>query len=186
MKQSLSSTHPLFCWLMLLLIAGLTAWQTQQFVIMQAQNDLIEAPEEIIVTDALQPDQVIFAKAYALNSQNQRQQALQLFNRIKNSGNPTLRNRVLYNMGSIYLQQAHQLWQEKGVWELDQINTLLDLSEQSLKNVLRADPEFWQARYNLEYVLRIRPPGKEQEEADWTGHKSSVHAVMPGIPSGSP
>jgi hypothetical protein len=33
-------------------------------------------------------------------------------------------------MGVIYLQQAAKLWNASGVWEYNQINTLLDLAEQ--------------------------------------------------------
>ena len=93
---------------------------------------------------------------------------------------------VKYNMGTIYLQQAAKLWNAKGVWEYGQINTLLDLAEQAFKQVLAVEPGHWQARYNLEFALRIRPPAKEEEKADWQGHKSSVHAIMPGLPEGGP
>jgi hypothetical protein len=39
-------------------------------------------------------------------------------------------------MGTIYLQQASQDWNSKGVFEYKQINTMLDLAEQSLRQVV--------------------------------------------------
>jgi mxaK protein len=60
------------------------------------------------------------------------------------------------------------------------------MAEQSLRQGVVNNPQHWQARFNLEYVLRIRPPAKLVEDADWQGQKASVHAIMPGIPSGRP
>lgn len=181
-----TSRHPLACWLLLLILSGMTLYEVHKLYQLSSYNRLLDSPETIVQTDSSQPGEVIFAKALYLNRQGDYQQALRLFNQIKHSPDLRFQQRVLYNMGTIYLQHAAGLWRDKGVWESNQIDTLLDLAEQALRQVLAADPEHWQARYNLEYVLRIRPPGKEPENDNWTGHKSSVFAVMPGIPAGGP
>ena len=121
-----------------------------------------------------------------MNEQGDYQQALRAYAHIEQTGERSFQLRVQYNMGTVYLQRAVKLWQVKGVWESSQINTLLDLAEQSFKKVLIDDPKNWPARYNLEYALRIRPPAKEQEDAHWQKSKRSIHAIMPGIPGGGP
>lgn len=185
-KNFVSSRHPLGCWLLLLSLSAVTLLETEQLYQRLTYNQLIDHPDKINPTKDAQPDQLILAKALYLNRQGDYQQALRLLNQIKRSPDADLRQQILYDMGTLYLQQGAQLWRAQGVWEANQINTLLDLAEQAYRQVLAADPQHWRARYNLEYLLRIRPPGKEAEDANWTGHKSSVHAVMPGIPAGGP
>lgn len=181
-----NSYHPVGAWLLLLVLA---VWSMREFNVLRQQlayNELILNPEAIAVAAGDYPSEVIFAKALELNRQGDFQQALRLYLQIEPLVDAGFRGDVKYNMGTVYLQQAAKLWNAKGVWEYGQINTLLDLAEQAFKEVLAVEPGHWQARYNLEFALRIRPPAKEEEKADWQGHKSSVHAIMPGIPEGGP
>ncbi|MGR9114807.1 MAG: tetratricopeptide repeat protein [Gammaproteobacteria bacterium] len=178
--------HPIGSWLLLLILSLLAARELDKIYSRWTFNTLIENPETITQPNDELPPEVLFAKARYLNQQGDYQQALRLYLLIEKAGDQDFQNKVQYNMGVIYLQQATKLWKAKGVWEYSQINTLLDLAEQYLREVLMTKPEHWQARYNLEFALRIRPPAKEQEKADWQGHKSSVHAIMPGIPEGGP
>ena len=178
--------HPVGSWLLLLVLTLFAGRELDKMYSRWNYNSLIENPESITQPDAKLPPEVLFAKARYLNQQGDYQQALRLYLSIEKSGNQDFQTNVQYNMGVIYLQQAAKLWKAKGVWEYSQINTLLDLAEQYLREVLARKPEHWQARFNLEYALRIRPPAKEQEKADWQGHKSSVHAIMPGVPEGGP
>ena len=182
----LNTYHPIGSWILLLALSLLAVRELDKIYSRWTFNSLIENPENITQPDTELPPEVLFAKARYLNQQGDYQQALRLYLLIEKSGDQDFQNKVQYNMGVIYLQQAAKLWNAKGVWEYSQINTLLDLAEQYLREVLAHKPEHWQARFNLEYALRIRPPAKEQEKADWQGHKSSVHAIMPGIPVGGP
>ncbi|MBS3954929.1 MAG: MxaK protein [Methylomicrobium sp.] len=181
-----TSFHPFIAWLVFLILAGFALNELNQIRMIWRLNDLIENPEKISASDTDLPPEVLFAKARYLNDQGDYQEALRLYLQIEHQGNDHFRLKVQYNMGVIYLQQASKLWKSKGVWEYSQINTLLDLTEQYLRQVLSKQPDHWQARFNLEYALRIRPPAKEEEKSDWQGHKSSVHAIMPGIPEGGP
>ncbi|MGR9051889.1 MAG: MxaK protein [Gammaproteobacteria bacterium] len=178
--------HPVGAWLLLVFLAALALLDFDDLYKRKNFNAMIENPKTITLPDAELPPEVLFAKARYLNQAGHFQEALRLYLAIENAGGPAFRNDVHYNMGVIYLSQAARLWHDKGVWEYSQINILLDLAEQYLHEVLSVEPEFWPARFNLEYALRIRPPAKEQEKADWQGQKSSVHAIMPGIPEGGP
>lgn len=181
-----NSYHPIGSWLLLLALAVLAAREFDALHTRSNHNDLIQNPASISANLADLPPEVIFARARHINREGDFQQALRLYLQIEPLVDDDFRTDVKYNMGTVYLQQAAKLWNAKGVWEYGQINTLLDLAEQAFKEVLSADPEHWSARYNLEFALRIRPPAKEEEKADWQGHKSSVHAIMPGLPEGGP
>lgn len=181
-----NSYHPTGAWLLLLFLLTFAVILLNQTYAQWHFNHLIENPEKTEQSEQKLPPMVSFARARYLNQKGDYQQALRLYLEIAKEGSPRFQIRVKYNMGVIYLQQASKLWNAKGVWEYSPINTLLELAEQSFREVLRLEPEHRQARFNLEYAMRIRPPAKEEEKADWQGHKSSVHAIMPGIPDGGP
>lgn len=180
----INTRHPLYLWFLLLLCLGLSGWQFSKISSIWAQNSLIEDPADISAAD--DAAHLLFAKAWYLDGKGEYQQALRLYNRAEQRSSPQLLTAVRYNMGVIYLQQAAKLWFSQGVNEYRQVNTLLDLAEQAFRLILHTQPGHWQARYNLEFAIRIRPPAKLEEKADWQGHKSSVHAIMPGIPAGGP
>jgi|GEM_PF-258971 len=149
-------------------------------------NRYIDDPSGLQTTEEDHPPQLIFAKAYSLDTQGRYQEALSLYNSIEYQNDQTLRERVKYNMGTIYLREAAKLWNAEGVEAYARVNTLLELAETAFREVLRLNDQNWDARYNLEYALRIRPPAKTVEKADWKGRKRSVYAVFPGIPGGGP
>lgn len=181
-----TSRHPLTFWAIFLILSAVLLFEVNKVYTLWSYNRMIDNPDEINESDTSLPPEVLFSRALFLNREGEYQQALRLYNRIKHAQDQRFQTRVQYNMGVIYLQQAAKLWNASGVWEYNQISTLLDLAEQSFREVLTVEPDHWQAKYNLEYALRIRPPAKEEESSDWTGHKASVHAIMPGIPGGGP
>lgn len=182
----ISARHPLGLWLLLLLLISITGIKLNLILKIWSDNHLIIAPDEITGKDTPRSPYLAFAKAWQLNNTGKFQQALQIYNAVEHTAPPELIEPVRYNMGVIYLQQAAKLWNAKGVYEYKQINTLLDLAEQSFRQILEQHPNNWPARYNLDYALRIRPPAKLAEDADWQGTKTSVHAIMPGVPAGGP
>ena len=184
--QAINSQHPVYLWIMLLLLTIYAGFKVIDIVNLWSLNKQIANPESISEPYSELPEPLIFAKAWQLNLEDDYQQALRLYNQLEQSKDQQLLESARYNMATTYLQQAAKLWNAKGVYEYEQINTLLDLAEQTFRQVLLNQPQHWQARYNLEFALRIRPPNQEQEEADWQGHKTSVHAIMPGIPAGGP
>lgn len=146
---------------------------------------LVQSQSPITINDN-RSAQLIFARARQLESKQKIKQALQLYNSLEQTQDPLLYEHVQYNMGVLYLRQAARQWNREGARGYARINPLLDLAEHAFRKVLMANPEHWDARYNLEYALRIRPPAKQVDKGDWTGHKASVHAVLPGIPGGGP
>ena len=148
-------------------------------------NRSLQNPATLIISDD-SSSHLIFAKAWYLAEQGDYQSALQLYNRIENDLNEQLVEKVKFNMGTLYLKQAALHWNTKGVWAYTEVTTLRSFAERALTEAVELNNLNWDARYNLEYALRIKPPPKEVEKADWTGRRSSVHAIYPGIPGGGP
>ncbi|MGH8558949.1 MAG: MxaK protein [Methylococcales bacterium] len=148
-------------------------------------NLAISNPEKTVIEDD-SPVQIIFAKARHLSRNGQPQEALQLYNGIEHRVTQEELEKVKYNMGHIYLTEAARYWNKQGVWAYSQVLTWSALAQKAFHDVLVINPSNWDARFNLEFALRISPPPREVEKADWTGHKSSVHSIYPGIPGGGP
>jgi len=149
------------------------------------QNTLLSQPERVEIDDET-PPVLVFAKAHQLERSGEIQGALRLYTSILDRGDERLREQVHYNLGTLYLREAAELWNAKGVLEYVRVNTLVALAKEQLQKALRLNPDNWNARFNLEYAHRITPPAKEREKADWHGAKSSIFATVPTIPGGAP
>jgi mxaK protein len=170
--------------LLVLLLAGM-AYESYALYRASRHNRLIAAPAEIEIGDSTTPE-LMFAKAYVTALNGDRQEALRLYGTILNRGDERFRARVRYNLGTLYLRDAADLWNARGVLEYIRVNTLVAAAKENLREALRLEPEHWDARYNLEYAHRITPPPKEKPKADFQGSKGSVFATMPSLPGGGP
>lgn len=180
--------HLLSPWLLwpalLLSLAGAMHAGYALFTLNQ-HNRLLETPEQIVAGDDTDPV-LIFAKAHQLQQRGDPLEALRLYGGIQQRGEGGFRARVHYNLGTLYLRDAASLWKDRGLLEYVRINTLLAASKEHLREALVLNPEFWDARYNLEYAFRITPPPKERPKNDFQGNKGSVFATLPSIPGGGP
>jgi mxaK protein len=86
--------------------------------------------------------------------------ALAAYKAIIQSNRPDLRRIALYDLGNLHLRQALQA----GLAEDAQALPLLELAKQSYRDLLRADPNDWDARYNLERTLRLAPEDDDDDE----------------------
>lgn len=172
-------------WGLLALSLGLAGWSGYHLFVVARENAAIDDPRHIIPDEDTAPE-VILAKAQTLDLGGDYQEALRLYHTIRNDPSPAFRQRVHYNMGTIYLREAASLWNSRGVLEYARVNALVALAKENLKEALRLRPDDQDARFNLEYAFRITPPPKEKEKANWQGTKSSVFSTLPGIPGGGP
>lgn len=141
--------------------------------------------------DGLQPDaqiepELLAAKANRDAQAGELESALRLYLQALPRAEGILRQKLSYNLGTLYLREAANLWNRQGVWAYSRVVTLLGLARDYLREAVRLDPNDLNARYNLEYALRITPPPREREPAKWQGTKSSVFATLPGLPHGGP
>jgi mxaK protein len=170
--------------ILLALMLGMIYEALQIYRIRQI-NIALESPETIVIEDDT-PAEMIFAKAWHLSRNGSPEEALRLYNSIENRVTGKQLESVKFNMGHIYLTEAARYWNDKGVWAYSQVLTWSALAQKTFHEVVVDNPSNWNARFNLEFALRISPPPREVEKADWTGHKSSVHSIYPGIPGGGP
>jgi mxaK protein len=148
-------------------------------------NLQIASPFALRIDEASAPE-LVFAKAYSEAQRGRPAEAIRLYGTLLERGDHAFRERVRYNLGTLYLRQAAELWNAKGVLEYVRINTLLISAKAHLQEALRLDPYHWAARYNLEYAYRITPPPKERPKQDFQGSKGSVFATLPSLPGGGP
>ena len=86
--------------------------------------------------------------------------ALGTYKAIIQSDRQDLRRIALYDLGNLHLKQALQV----GLSDEAQALPLLELAKQSYRDLLRADPSDFDARYNLERTLRLAPEDDEDDE----------------------
>jgi mxaK protein len=170
---------------LLVLGLGLAGWAGCHLVVVARENAAIADPRNLELDEDTAPE-LILAKAQALDLGGDYREALRLYHTLRNDPSPAFRQRVHYNMGTIYLREAAGLWNSHGVLEYARVNALVTLAKENLKEALRLKPDDQDARFNLEYAFRITPPPKEKEKANWQGTKSSVFSTLPGIPGGGP
>lgn len=83
---------------------------------------------------------------------------------------------ALFNLGNMYLRQG--MAQEAGALPL------FELGKQRLRDLLRATPQDWDARYNLERALRLAPEEQEAFSADQQPAHEQRRVRVPGFVAG--
>jgi mxaK protein len=86
--------------------------------------------------------------------------ALAAYKGIIQSNREDLRRIALYDLGNLHLRHALQL----GFSDESQALPFVELAKQSYRDLLRKDPNDWDARYNLERTLRLAPEGDDTDE----------------------
>ena len=88
--------------------------------------------------------------------------ALAAYKSIVQSDRDDLRLIALYDLGNLNLHQAIQY----GLADEAQSLPLTELAKQSYRDLLRRDPNDWDARYNLERSLRLAPEDDDADDED--------------------
>jgi mxaK protein len=73
-----------------------------------------------------------------------------------------LRQTALYDVGNLHLREALR---QRGS-DASTALPLVELAKQSYRDALRADPQDWDARYNLERALQLAPETDEEGGED--------------------
>jgi mxaK protein len=88
--------------------------------------------------------------------------ALAAYKGIIQADREDLRRIALYDLGNLYLHQALRA----GLSDESQSLPLIELAKQSYRDLLRKDPNDWDARYNLERALRLAPESDDDADED--------------------
>ncbi len=74
-------------------------------------------------------------------------------------GKHPLADAAAFNLGNLHLREAHRLASP------ERALPALELAKQQYRDLLRARPQHWPARYNLELALRLAPETQPEPEA---------------------
>ena len=108
------------------------------------------------------PPEAVFARAYWQGRAGRSDSALGGYGEAARQGAGPVEQAALYNAGNIYLRQALELL-EQGRQEL--ARPLMELAKANYRDALRADPTYWDAKYNLERALRLAPERGDEDGA---------------------
>jgi mxaK protein len=118
-----------------------------------------------------------FARAVALAQSGKSDPALRIYKSLARSTRADIRRDALYNTGNLYMRDAERRNSDEGFESLP----LVELAKQAYREVLRASPDDWDARYNLERALRLAPETEQEgDESDAPMKEQRVKSTLVG------
>lgn len=145
-------------------------------------NQLIASEAELPAGGGV-PAEVRFARAYALAKKGDTQAALAAYREINGETDPVLAVAARFNSGNVLLRQALDYRAGHG----PRI-PLIELAKEAYREVLRTDPNNWDARFNFERAQRLLPDPDDGEDAGGAPPLGAERAVTtmrgytPGLP----
>jgi mxaK protein len=101
-----------------------------------------------------------FARAVALAAAENDEAALNDYKALAYGDRVDLKLAALYNLGNLHLREV----QKHDPADTLRTLPLIELAKQSYRDLLRLDPNDWNARYNLERALWLAPEDDAAEE----------------------
>jgi mxaK protein len=157
-------------------IDGVQLWRTQRW------NALIAAGR-VASTNESAPAELQFALAGAHAASGADDAALQRYRALHDD--PALGLAARYNSANLLMRQALAV---RGGTEPGKAIALIELAKELYRDVLRADAQHWDARYNLERAQRLLPDPDAQEAAPPEARNNAERAATtmrgysPGLP----
>jgi mxaK protein len=157
------------------------------YALIQAHQENQAISEGAAVPSSESRLNLLFASAYRLAAAGQTQEALLRYQRVIQYGPPDLQIAARYNSAGIHLRQAEQMLHSSDPAVVAQSLPFLELAKLAYREVLRDEPEHWDARYNLERVLRLAPE-REQDDTEDAGRiqreraAPTVQGATQGLP----
>ena len=140
-----------------------------------------------------QEQRLLLLDAWRLAQTGHMQPALALYARAGAGQDREMVKAAHYNSANLYLRQAMELLDRQGLAAWDTVSPLLALSRQGYQRALRIDPGHYDAKYNLELVLRLAPDihssvskQKDEDEEQDMGERPTGWPSIPGFPRGMP
>ncbi len=169
-------------WRLLALLALLAALDGAHLWRQQRWNSLITSAQ--VPPDAQDlPVQARFAQAYAHAASGSADAALQRYRSLHDDH--ALGRAARFNSANLLMRQALAL---RAGTEPGKAIALIELAKEMYRDVLRADPQHWPARYNLERAQRLiadpddmdAPPAESKRDAERAA--TTMRGYSPGLP----
>lgn len=160
-------------------LAGGSWWRLAQDDALAAAGGVAQLPlEQVMKSPTLR-----FARARELAAANDFEGALALYRTLFKD--PALANAARYNNANLLMRQAERLREAEGA---GQAVALIELAKQGYRDVLRADPGHWDARYNHERAQRLQPDPEDETAAIGGPRNDAERAAITirGVPQGLP
>ena len=157
-------------------IDGAMAWRQQRWNALIVSGPLPDKGTEL-------PPQVRFAQAHAQAASGAEDAALQHYRGLHDDSR--LGQAARYNSANLLLRQAVVV---RAGPQPGTAIALIELAKESYREVLRADPQHWDARYNLERAQRLLadPDETEVEPAESQRQAERAATTMRGYSPGLP
>ena len=129
------------------------------------------------------PPEVQFAQAYAQAASGAHEEALNRYRALQ--GGSPLAQAARFNSANLLMRQAIDV---RAGAQPGQAIPLIELAKENYRELLRNDPENWDARYNLERAQRLLPDPDESIAAPADTKRDAERAVTtmrgfsPGLP----
>jgi len=152
-------------WLLLALALGVAAAAAWSWQRKSERNAVIAAGQASrrFAADAPLPPALRFAQAHELAASGSLEPALARYRGL--SAEPEFGVAARYNSANLLLRQAIALrgHSARSAAATGQSIALIELAKQGYREVLRAAPDHWDARYNLERALRLQPDSEDSD-----------------------
>lgn len=139
--------------------------------------------------DVVPPDdasgRLLFARAHFLLVRDRVDEAQALLGRIVDRGGPSIAARAYYDLGNARARRAGAAVEAS---QIDKAIPEVRLAKEAYRSALRADPELWDARFNLDVVMRLVRdfPELEGGEEEAKAQPKKLWTDLPGRPRGLP
>jgi mxaK protein len=149
----------------------------------QRQWNVAIAADPPVAGGSSPPAELQFALAHAQAASGATEEALNRYRALQ--GDSALGQAARYNSANVLMRQAIAV---RNTAQPGQAIPLLELAKEIYREVLRNDPEQWDARYNLERAQRLLPDPDENmaEPADMKRDAERAVTTMRGYSPGMP
>lgn len=167
----------------LALLALLAAHDAWRWADDEGANQRLRAGQAAVGPEAAWRAEERFAAAWHQAASGATETALQRYGTLH--GEDPLGRAARFNSANLLLRQAMALREGQ---HPGQALALVELAKEQLREVLRADPADWDARYNLERAQRLVPEPEESEEEPAEPRRNAERAATtmrgysPGLP----
>ena len=149
------------------------------------QNDAI-AHSQSIAADERRP-YAVFANASRTAASGDYLRALNLYRQVIQDAPAALKTAARYNSANLHLREAIRIRTAGDPATVVQTLPLLELAKLGYRDVLREEPQHWDARFNLERALLLAPEGDEAEDVTAPPmYNDRGNPTVKGIPPGLP
>jgi mxaK protein len=126
------------------------AWQASRLHQANGVNEAIAASANPASLESAVPE-ARFARAAMLAKADRFDDAAKAWKVLIQEGRPELKFGALYNLGNLHMHEAAKFTGSSSALPF------IELAKQNYRDLLREDPDDWDARFNLERALWISP-----------------------------